>query len=146
MRPARGLVWAHSFQKRPGGEADLGLSAEKKDVYKYERGIQALCSFFLLYLKFPSSMKACIHVDYLSHEWTASDAIRAYSQVRKEIRKLKSKQRSSNPFDAKAQRALRVENQLLTRFENALWRQMSRTCTPLLGGHNPMVHPSTVNW
>lgn len=89
-------------------------------------------------------MKACVHVDYLSYEWQASDVIRTYIETRNEIRQVNSKLRCAD--DAKEKKSLRLEHQRLARYQNALWRQMSRTCTSQLGRSNQLIHPSTVNW
>ncbi|KAI9311269.1 hypothetical protein BX666DRAFT_1881928 [Dichotomocladium elegans] len=86
-------------------------------------------------------MKANVHVDYLSHKWTAHDVIRANIQTRKQIRAVMSKL-SADP----ASRVLRLEHQRLVRFQNALWRQMARTCTGQLGRDNPLIDPSSVDW
>ncbi|KAI9479509.1 hypothetical protein BDB00DRAFT_943430 [Zychaea mexicana] len=86
-------------------------------------------------------MKARVHVDYLSHDWEASDAICAHTQIHKQIRAMSSK--LGNDPDNKS---LRLEHQRLSRYQNALWRQMARICTSRLGKHNHLVHPSTVNW
>ncbi|KAI7880049.1 hypothetical protein K492DRAFT_178158 [Lichtheimia hyalospora FSU 10163] len=86
-------------------------------------------------------MKASIHVDYLSHDWSPTDVIRAHIQTRKQLRSTVEKLRSDP-----SNRAVRLEHQRLIRFQNALWRQMSRTCTCRLGRDNALIDPSTVNW
>ncbi|KAG2227844.1 hypothetical protein INT45_002082 [Circinella minor] len=86
-------------------------------------------------------MKARIHVDYLSHDWEATDVICAHTQIHKQIRSINVKL-NENPEN----KSIRVEYQRLNRYKNALWRQMSRTCTSRLGKHNHLVHPSSVNW
>ena len=86
-------------------------------------------------------MKARIHVDYLSHDWEANDVICAHTQIHKQIRSMNIKL-NKDPEN----KSIRVEYQRLNRYQNALWRQMSRTCTSRLGKHNPLIHPSSVNW
>ncbi|KAG0166269.1 hypothetical protein DFQ28_007914 [Apophysomyces sp. BC1034] len=89
-------------------------------------------------------MKACVCVDYLSHDWNNPDLIQSYREIRQQITKLNVK--LSLATDQKTSKSVRIEQNRLYRFQNALWRQMSRTCTPQLSKPNPMVHPSTVNW
>ncbi|KAG0175703.1 hypothetical protein DFQ28_006892 [Apophysomyces sp. BC1034] len=89
-------------------------------------------------------MKACICVDYLSHDWKANELTEAYHEIRKQL--LNNKAKLSLNHDLKQQRKLRLERINLVRYENTLWRQMARTCTAHLSRQNQMIDPSSVNW
>jgi hypothetical protein len=90
-------------------------------------------------------MKACVCVDYLSHDWSSTDLIQAY----RELQRQKSKtifRIITHTGTTKEKKKLNIERNRQIRYENALWRQMSRSCTRHLGYSNQMIHPSTVNW
>jgi len=91
-------------------------------------------------------MKACISVDYLAHDWNATDLILA----RKELQKQKSKTTfdltTKTDLNKKELKKLTAERYKQIRYENAIWRQMARKCTTQLGSSNDMVNPSAVNW
>ncbi|KAG2198892.1 hypothetical protein INT47_010297 [Mucor saturninus] len=90
-------------------------------------------------------MKACVSVDYLSHEWSCSDLIQAH----RELRRQKSKTAfamMNKPLTRKEQKKFSMETVRQVRYQNAIWREMARSCTNNLSGSNPMIHPSAVNW
>ncbi|KAF7721533.1 hypothetical protein EC973_004531 [Apophysomyces ossiformis] len=89
-------------------------------------------------------MKAGVCVDYLSHDWNNADLIQSHREIRQQI--TKSNVKLSLATDPKISKSILIEKHKLIRFQNALWRQMARTCTSQLSKQNPMVHPSTVNW
>ncbi|CAO3624883.1 unnamed protein product [Cunninghamella blakesleeana] len=91
-------------------------------------------------------MPACICVDYLAHEWDTNDIIQANLEIKKQLKQIKKKQLLTVYPDEKEQKSLQIEHDRLIRFQNALWRQMTKLCTPHLGRSNKMIHPSTVNW
>ncbi|KAI9304017.1 hypothetical protein BJ944DRAFT_267462 [Cunninghamella echinulata] len=90
-------------------------------------------------------MPACICVDYLAHEWDTNDIIQANQEIKKQLKQIKKK-RLCLKDDEKERKALQIEHDRLIRFQNALWRQMTKLCTTHLGRSNKMIHPSTVNW
>ncbi|CAO3608652.1 unnamed protein product [Cunninghamella echinulata] len=90
-------------------------------------------------------MPACICVDYLAHEWDTNDIIQANQEIKKQLKQIKKK-RLYLKDDEKERKALQIEHDRLIRFQNALWRQMTKLCTTHLGRSNKMIHPSTVNW
>lgn len=92
-------------------------------------------------------MKACVCVDYLSHEWSSTDLIQAHIELKR--------QRSKNIFNnlnktktptPKELKKLSIEKVRQVRYQNAIWRQMARSCTQKLSSSNEMIHPSIVNW
>ncbi|OAD09071.1 hypothetical protein MUCCIDRAFT_76065 [Mucor lusitanicus CBS 277.49] len=92
-------------------------------------------------------MKACVCVDYLSHEWSSTDLIQAYRELQRQKSKtqftLITKQHTGT---AKELKKLSIELNKQIRYQNAIWRQMARSCTQRLSHSNQMIHPSTVNW
>ncbi|KAI8379431.1 uncharacterized protein BYT42DRAFT_326631 [Radiomyces spectabilis] len=88
-------------------------------------------------------MKAHICVDYLSYDWTAPELVRAHREIHCQMAATTMKRKLSQsvpPINT------RTKQNKLVRLQNALWRQMARTCTPHLSKDNPMVDPSVVNW
>lgn len=92
-------------------------------------------------------MKACVCVDYLSHEWSSNDLIQAHRELKR--------QRSKTQFNIttkyetatkKELKKLSIEKVRQIRYQNAIWRQMARSCTKTLSWSNEMIHPSSVNW
>ncbi|KAI8647486.1 hypothetical protein BD408DRAFT_439310 [Parasitella parasitica] len=92
-------------------------------------------------------MKACVCVDYLSHQWSCVDLIQAHRELKRQRSKTQfnivSKQQTGTPKELKK---LSVEHNKQIRYQNAIWRQMARSCTKQLSYSNQMIHPSTVNW
>ncbi|KAL0089594.1 hypothetical protein F4703DRAFT_1841818 [Phycomyces blakesleeanus] len=91
-------------------------------------------------------MKACICVDYLSHDWRPTELIRAHREARELTVKNGAKLYIQTNLDPKQQRRLQIEHNKLIRYQNALWRQMAKRCTDQLGQSNQLVSPSAVNW
>ncbi|KAI8369559.1 uncharacterized protein BYT42DRAFT_584877 [Radiomyces spectabilis] len=85
-------------------------------------------------------------VDYLAHEWTSKDIIQAHHETRKKVTKAKMKLAMASARETNRIQNLRAEARRLERYQNAVWRQMTRRCISHLGGTNPMVDPSEINW
>ncbi|KAI9250608.1 hypothetical protein BY458DRAFT_536268 [Sporodiniella umbellata] len=77
-------------------------------------------------------MKAEYCVDYLSYKWKADDLIQTFRESHKPLIHI-------HPKD-------KCEEQKSKRLQNALWRQMARSCTATLGQTNELVNPSSVSW
>jgi hypothetical protein len=90
-------------------------------------------------------MKACVCVDYLSHEWSSIDLIQAYRELQRQKSKIMFRIITHTGTE-KERKKLNIERNRQVRYQNALWRQMSRSCTKNLSCSNQMIHPSTVNW
>ncbi|KAI8886124.1 hypothetical protein K501DRAFT_283912 [Backusella circina FSU 941] len=90
-------------------------------------------------------MKADFCVDYLSHEWHSSDTIQAYREIQNQISKV-SFDTITKQHTFKDLKKITNERNQLMRYQNAIWRQMTKTCTKHLGTHNDKIDPSTVNW
>jgi hypothetical protein len=90
-------------------------------------------------------MKANFSIDYLSHEWHSSDTIQAYREIQNQISKV-SFDTITKKHTFKDLKKITNERNQLIRYQNAIWRQMTKTCTKHLGTNNTMIHPSTVNW
>ncbi|KAI8990932.1 hypothetical protein BDF20DRAFT_841706 [Mycotypha africana] len=90
-------------------------------------------------------MKACICIDYLSHEWTTNDLLETFKGLNKQCSKTKFSL-ATKDLSCRQRRKLNVERNKQLRYQNAVWRQMARYCTKRLGYSNSMVSPSSVNW
>jgi hypothetical protein len=92
-------------------------------------------------------MKACVCVDYLSHEWSSTDLIQAHRELQRQKSKTQfniiTKQQTASKKELKK---LSVERVRQIRYQNTIWRQMARSCTKKLSWSNQMIHPSSVNW
>ncbi|CAO3644173.1 unnamed protein product [Mucor fragilis] len=92
-------------------------------------------------------MKACVCIDYLSHEWSSTDLIQAHRELQRQKSKTQfniiTKQHTGTLKELKK---LSIERNKQIRYQNAIWRQMARSCTKRLSHSNQMIHPSTVNW
>lgn len=92
-------------------------------------------------------MKACVCVDYLSHEWSSTDLIQAHRELQRQKSKTQfniiTKQQTGTSKELKK---LSIERNKQIRYQNAIWRQMARSCTKRLSYPNQMIHPSSVNW
>lgn len=103
-------------------------------------------SFPITYLP-GKKMKACVCIDYLSHEWSSTDLIQAHRELQRQKSKTQfniiTKQHTGTLKELKK---LSIERNKQIRYQNAIWRQMARSCTKRLSHSNQMIHPSTVNW
>lgn len=90
-------------------------------------------------------MKAEYCVDYLSHRWDCDDLITTFRETRQQRQKYVIN--STTCVLTKNEKRLKKSEQYKSlRFQNALWRSMSRHCTPKLGQSNQLIDPSTVSW
>ncbi|KAI7897756.1 uncharacterized protein BX663DRAFT_527103 [Cokeromyces recurvatus] len=90
-------------------------------------------------------MKACVCIDYLSHEWSSTDLIQAYRELKVQRSNLlfKTNIASCNTcIKTKELRKLSNERIRQIRYENTVWRQMARICTRNLSYSNPLINPS----
>jgi hypothetical protein len=85
-------------------------------------------------------MKAEYCVDYLSHQWNCDDLITTYRETRKQRLKY-----SVDNTTYELTKNKKSEQCKSIRFQNALWRSMSRHCNKL-GQTNELIDPSTVSW
>lgn len=92
-------------------------------------------------------MKACVSIDYLSHDWSCTDLIQAHRELQRQKSKtafnIMSKQQTATKKEIKK---FSIETVRQIRYQNAIWRQMARSCTNKLSCSNQMIHPSSVNW
>ncbi|KAI8334873.1 hypothetical protein BD560DRAFT_414305 [Blakeslea trispora] len=84
-------------------------------------------------------------VDYLSHEWSCKDLIKMHQELRKQRSKILF-DLTVNDLSIKEQKRLKTERHRQIRYENTIWRSMSRKCTAKLGALNNLIHPSEINW
>ncbi|KAI7870656.1 hypothetical protein BDF14DRAFT_1501822 [Spinellus fusiger] len=88
-------------------------------------------------------MKARICVDYLTYDWLPEELIHTHRAAREQTLKNSTQLSAHSP----KQRHLRsIEHNKLMRYQNALWRQMAKKCTHVLGRENALIDPSCVNW
>lgn len=91
-------------------------------------------------------MKACVSVDYLSHEWSCTDLIQAHRELRRQKSKNTFDLMNKPPLTKKELKKISMDTVRQIRYQNAIWREMARSCTNKLSGSNQMIHPSSVNW
>ncbi|KAI8880814.1 hypothetical protein K501DRAFT_335149 [Backusella circina FSU 941] len=84
-------------------------------------------------------------VDYLSYKWTSpDDLVQTFIETRKQYRSIIDDDHSS--LSAKEMKRAETENYKLKRFQNALWREMARSCTNKLSKQNRLIDPASVSW
>lgn len=92
-------------------------------------------------------MKASVSVDYLSHEWSCSDLIQAHRELQRQKSKTAFNITTSQQTATKKElKKFSTEKVRQIRYQNAIWRQMARSCTKKLSRSNQMIDPSSVNW
>ncbi|KAG2230184.1 hypothetical protein INT48_000412 [Thamnidium elegans] len=92
-------------------------------------------------------MKASVSIDYLSHEWSCSDLIQAHRELQRQKSKTAFNITTSQQTATKKElKKFSTEKVRQIRYQNAIWRQMARSCTNKLSCSNQMIDPSSVNW
>ncbi|KAI9339707.1 hypothetical protein BD770DRAFT_415182 [Pilaira anomala] len=90
-------------------------------------------------------MKASVSVDYLSHEWSCTDLIQAHRELKRQQTKM-TFNLNQQTATKKELKKFSTEKVRQIRYQNAIWRQMARSCTNKLSCSNQMIDPSSVNW
>ncbi|KAI9030966.1 hypothetical protein CLU79DRAFT_715826 [Phycomyces nitens] len=85
-----------------------------------------------------------IGVDYLAYEWQPSELIICHREMRHQMTELSAKIR--RPNDRRTTKILESDYVRLTRYQNAVWRQMANRCTDSLGSKNAVLDPKAIQW